>query len=304
MGRIVQCLPSRAAWPATATALAVAAFLGGCSGPSEPEAAPSGKTTLERVVAAGSARIGYANEAPYAYHDSAKDRVTGEAPEIARVILADIGIRGVEAVLTEFGSLIPGLNAKRFDIIAAGMYILPERCKQVTFSNPTYSIGEGFVVKAGNPRNLHSYEDVAKNPDATLGVVAGTVERTYARAVGIPDDRVIVFPSAPSALAGVQAERVDAFGGTSLTIQNLVDKSTSGDVERAHPFTDPVIDGKSVRGYGAFAFRKSDKDFIDAFNMRLGKFIGTERHLDLVRPFGFTRNELPGEVTAVQACRG
>lgn len=286
-----------------AAALAAAVFLGGCSDRSDPEAAPSAKSTLERVIAAGTIRVGYANEAPFAYLESAKDRLTGEAPEIARVILADMGIRNVEAVLTEFGALIPGLNAKRFDIIAAGMYILPERCKQVAFSNPTYSIGEAFLVQADNPKNLHSYEDVAKSPDATLGVVAGTVEREYARATGIPDDRVIVFPSAPSALAGVRAGRVDAFGGTSLTIQSLLDKAGAGDLKRANPFRDPVIDSKPVRGYGAFVFRKSDRDLVDAFNQRLAKFVGTERHLELVRQFGFTRSELPGKATAEVLCK-
>ena len=34
-----------------------------------------------------------------------------------------MGINQVEGVLTEFGSLIPGLQARRFDIIAAGMYV-------------------------------------------------------------------------------------------------------------------------------------------------------------------------------------
>src|SRR5690606_6122996 len=103
----------------------------------------------------------------------------------------------------EFGSLIPGLQAGRFDMIAAGMYILPERCAQVSFSNPTYSVGEAFIVAKGNPLALHSYADVAKHPTATLGVVAGAVERAYARASEIPDDRVAVFPDAPSALDGV-----------------------------------------------------------------------------------------------------
>ena len=32
-------------------------------------------------------------------------------------------------------------------------------------------VGEAFLVRKGNPKNLHSYEDVVKNPDAKLGVV-------------------------------------------------------------------------------------------------------------------------------------
>lgn len=63
-------------------------------------------STLDAAKAAGKIRIGYANEAPYAYMDSKEARVTGESVEIARVVLKRMGIDEVEGVLTEFGSLI------------------------------------------------------------------------------------------------------------------------------------------------------------------------------------------------------
>lgn len=283
--------------------LAVALLASGCS---ERAETPGGQalSTLKRAQQAGTIRVGYANEAPYAYLESASRKLTGEAPEIARAVLAGMGIGKVEGVLTEFGSLIPGLKAGRFDIIAAGMYILPERCKEIAFSNPTYSVGEAFIVAQGNPLALHGYEGVAPHPDARLGVVAGTVEREYARRVGIPNARVVVFPDAPSALDGVIAGRVDAYAATSLTANNLLARAKSPRVERAAPFSDPVIEGKPTRGYGAFGFRKTDQDLTAAFNAALAKFIGTPRHLELVKPFGFTQGELPGPATAAELCRG
>ena len=275
----------------------------GCS---ERGDTPAGQSldTLKRAQQSGTIRVGYANEAPYAYLESASGRLTGEAPEIARAVLAGMGIANVEGVLTEFGSLIPGLQAGRFDIIAAGMYILPERCREIAFSNPTYSVGEAFIVASGNPLGLKSYESVAQASDAKLGVVAGTVERNYARQTGVPDARVVVFPDAPSALDGVIAGRVDAYAGTSLTVNNLLARAQSPRVERATPFSDPVIAGKPARGYGAFGFRKTDQDLVAAFNAALAQFIGTPRHLGLVKPFGFTRTELPGPATAAELCRG
>lgn len=277
-------------------ALAASALICGKSAEQRAE------NTLERIRREGVARVGYANEAPYAYLDSESGRLTGEAPEIARTVLKRMGVDRVEGVLTEFGSLIPGLKAKRFDLIAAGMYITPQRCEEIAFSNPTYGIGEALVVKAGNPLNLHSYEDMARRPKARLGVVGGTVEHGYARDLGIPDERVVVFPDAPSALAGVEAGRVDAFAGTSLTIHDLLAKVRSKALERAEPFVDPTIGGKAVRGYGAFGFRREDAALLDAFNQRLAAFIGMPEHLELVRPFGFTRAELPGKVTAQALC--
>lgn len=279
--------------------LAAALLAAGCS-----EAPGPGTDTLERARKEGTIRVGFANESPYAYAESGSGRLTGEAPEIARAVLAGIGIPGIEGVLTEFGSLIPGLNAGRFDIIAAGMYILPGRCRQIAFSNPTYAVGEAFIVARGNPLRLHGYEDVARHPEARLGVVAGAVERAYARATGIPEGRVIVFPDTPSALEGVLAGRVDAFGGTSLTVNSLLARAKSPEIERAAPFRDPVIEGKPARGYGAFGFRKSDVKLVAAFNAALARYIGTPAHLAAVKPFGFTTAELPGPAAARDLCQG
>lgn len=274
-----------------------------CSSNQDPEGAVEGrKQTLDRIRREGVVRIGYANEAPYAYLDQLSGCVTGEAPEIARVVLKRMGVEKVEGVLTEFGSLIPGLKARRFDIIAAGMYITPARCAQILFSNPTYSVGEAFMVLAGNPLSLHGYEDIAGNPEARLGVVAGTVEREYAKKCGIPDDRILIFPDPMSALAGLRAGRIEAYGGTSLTINDLMSKTTSSDIERANPFSDPIIGGSAIRGYGAFGFRLGEELLVEAFNRELAAFIGTPEHLDLVTPFGFGKEELPGPVTAGDLC--
>ncbi len=261
------------------------------------------RSTLDRVRDEGVVRVGYANEAPFAFRDSATGRVTGEAPEIARTVFARMGIGEIEGVLTEFGSLIPGLQAGRFDVIAAGMYITPARCTQVAFSEPTYGVGEGLVVPAGNPLNLHSYEAIRDHPAATLGVVGGAIERSYADALGVPGARILTFPDELAAVAGVRAGRVSAYAGTALTVQTLLAKRPAG-VEQALPFTDPAINGRPVRGYGAFAFRRDDGFLLTEFNRHLAGFIGTPEHRELVTPFGFTERELPGDVRTAGLCTG
>jgi polar amino acid transport system substrate-binding protein len=263
---------------------------------------PEAGGTLARARAEGVVRIGFANEAPYGYLDTDTGRVTGEAPEIARVILKRLGIDRVETVTAEFGSLIPMLKAGRFDVIAAGMYVLPERCREVLFSNPTYRIGEAFLVRAGNPLDLNGFADAAKHATARVGVMGGAVEHTYARAAGVPDDRIVVFDNYQTALVGLTSDRVDAVAATYLTAEDLLRKANDGTIARADPFEDPVVDGEPVAGYGAFAFRKGDEDFVDEFNRRLAAFLGTKEHLDLVRPFGFGPETLPGGKTAEALC--
>ena len=252
---------------------------------------------------AGVIRIGYSNEAPFAFVDTQSGDLTGESVEITRHVFARMGFTRVEGVLTEFASLIPGLQARRFDTIAAGMWITPPRCRQIHFSEPLSCISQGFIVKQGNPLELHSYEDVARHPSARLGVVAGGMELSYARAFGIPDDRLLIFPDVPSAIAGLQAGRVDANAGPVPTHKDMLRKAADSRLALAEPFNDPVIDGQPTRLCSGIGFRKEDKAFLDEFNRHLTEFIGSQQHLEMVAPFGFFETELPGSLTTEELCR-
>ncbi|HET8729199.1 MAG TPA: ectoine/hydroxyectoine ABC transporter substrate-binding protein EhuB [Alphaproteobacteria bacterium] len=254
------------------------------------------QSTLEQAIENGYIRVGFANEAPFGYATPSGE-LTGEAPAIAKVILERMGIPEVDGVLTEFGSLIPGLQAGRFDIIAAGMFINPQRCEQIAFSEPSYGIGQAFLVQEGNPMGLNNYEDVANNPEATLGVMSGAVEKGYAEAAGVPEDQIMSFPDGPSGLAAVRTGRADAFALTSLSIANLVETVGEGaGVEMTQPFGE--VAGQSVKGHGAFGFRKDDEELLQAFNAELAEFIGSEEHIALVTPFGFGEDYLPNRTTA------
>ncbi|CAN7559485.1 ectoine/hydroxyectoine ABC transporter substrate-binding protein EhuB [Trinickia sp. LjRoot230] len=255
------------------------------------------ETTLQRIQRTGEIRIGYANEAPFAYTQP-DGKVTGESPEIAKKIFAKLGVKKVDAVLTEWGSLIPGLRAGRFDVIAAGMYITPERCKQVAFADPQYQIQDTLLVLKGNPKKLHSYGDIAKLPDAKLAVMAGTAEIKYARDEGIKDAQLQQVPDTTSQLQAVRARRVDAAVGTGLTMKALAKKDAE-QVEVTSQFTD---DPKHT-GYGALAFRQDDADLRAAVNKALHAWLGTPDHLQTVAPFGFDKANLTTK-TADEICSG
>jgi polar amino acid transport system substrate-binding protein len=262
-------------------------------------AAGHAQDTLARIKDSGKVTIAIADEAPYGYRDG--DRVTGEAPEIARNILERI-VPGVEIewVSTDFGQLIPGLQAEKFDIAAAGMFITPERCAQVAFSDPTYVVGEAFAVHAGNPKKLTDYASISDNHDAKVGLIAGTVEYNYALVTGIPADRAPLYRSFAKALDALKAGKVDAIGLTSLSAQSLVDGEP--DLEATPQFF-PNLDGEEVKGYGGFAFRQDDQDLRAAFNQELSGFIGSDAHWALVEPFGFGPDMAP-DMTAEELCRG
>ncbi|GEC89234.1 ectoine/hydroxyectoine ABC transporter substrate-binding protein EhuB [Brevibacillus brevis] len=294
---------SIARWGAMAI-LTCVLLLGGCgSGTQEAQQVAGGNTTesgqdtLKKAKSQGFVTVGFANEKPYAYA-TPDGKLTGEAVEVARVILKRMGINEMNGVLTEFGSLIPGLKAKRFDIITAGMYITPKRAQEVAFANPEYSIGEALAVKKGNPLGLKSYKDIAAKPQAKVAVMSGGIETEYLEKSGVKKEQMVLVPDQPSAIAALQAGRADAITMTGPSLQAMLESAKDDQLERVMDFVQPEIEGKSVRGYGAAAFRKEDEAFVKAYNEELQKLKESGELLEILKPFGFTEQELPGDMTA------
>ncbi|TJW10970.1 MAG: ectoine/hydroxyectoine ABC transporter substrate-binding protein EhuB [Mesorhizobium sp.] len=256
------------------------------------------ETTLERAKKDGYIRVGFANEAPFGYA-TPDGKLTGEAPEVAKAVLAKLGISQVDGVLTEFGSLIPGLKAGRFDIIAAGMFITPKRCAEINYSEPSYGIGEAMLVAKGNPKGVKDFSSIKDNPDLKLAVMAGAVEGGFAKDAGVADGQIVSLPDQSSLVAAVQSGRADAAALTALSIADMAKKADG--VESTKPFGE--VGGKSVKGHGGFGFRKEDTDLLEAFNAELKRFIGSPEHIALVEPLGFGKDYLPNKTTA-ELCAG
>jgi polar amino acid transport system substrate-binding protein len=258
--------------------------------------AASAETTLERIQKQGYIRVGFANEAPYAFA-TADGKLTGESPSVFRHVMANLGVKEVDGVLTEWGALIPGLKAGRFDAIVASMYITPKRCKQIVFANPTYGIGEALVVKTGNPDGVNTYADIVKK-DLKIAFVAGTAEIEHGRLAGLQRDQEVTVPNFAAAVASVKSGRAAAAAFTSLTAKDLAGKDEG--IDRAKPFTFEH-DGKKYKGEGSFGFRMEDTSLRDAVNAELAKFLGTPEHLKMVGKFGFDASNMP-EKTAAEHC--
>jgi len=182
------------------------------------------------------------------------------------------------------------------------MFITPERCRRVAFSNPTYVVGEAFLIKAGNPRGITDYLSISENPEAKVGLIAGTVEYNYAVEVAIPAERALLFACIDEAVEALQAGEIDAVGLTALTVRSYVRRLDDPSIESTAQFF-PVVDGQETKGYGAFAFRKEDRALLAAFNRHLEDFIGSDEHWSLVEPFGFHPDMMPDK-TAEELCHG
>lgn len=243
---------------------------------------------LQELIDQGYVEIGIANEAPYGFEDESGE-VTGEAPEVAKEVFSRLGVPEVRAVVTEFGALIAGLNARRFDMISAGMFITPDRAQEVNFTDPDYCGLQSFAVAAGNPLGIETFDDVAANSDVTLGILQGAIEQDYAEAAGVPDGQIEVFPEVPDLYDALDAGRIDAVALTSIT--NAWQVRDNPDQESTPGFA-PVVDGVEQFGCGAFGFRFEDDELRDAFNDVLNEMQENDELLTIVQPYGFGQEEL------------
>jgi polar amino acid transport system substrate-binding protein len=257
-----------------------------------------GGDLLDRLRAQGVARLGIAGEIPFGYIDK-NGELTGEAPELAKVIFKRLGVDRVQPVPTEFGSLIPGLASQQFDVVAAGMYINADRCRQVIFSDPDYQMLDAYIVRKGNPLGLHDYQDVVKKK-AKFATGTGYAEIAYAVEHGYKEDDILIVPDQVAGLNAVESGRVDVFAGTALTVREVVKKS--GKAEATEPFA-PIVDGKPHVDGGAFAFRPDETNLRDAFNVELQKLKKSGELLRILKPFGFTEEEMT-DLTAKELCGG
>jgi PAS domain S-box-containing protein len=151
-------------------------------------------------------RLGYAVEAPYAFVDST-GRVTGAIPELAREVARRLGVP-VTFVQSDFGALLDQLEEGRYDVVAAGLFITPERARRVRFSVPSFQTTDAALVRRGNPKRLHSLDDV-RAAGATVVVLAASVEEVLARRAGIPPDRTIAVPDGAAARRALESGRAD-----------------------------------------------------------------------------------------------
>lgn len=234
---------------------------------------------LEELQEAGTVTVGIANEVPYGYEDEDSGEITGEAPEIARRVFEELGIENMEAVVTEFGGLIGGLQSGNFDMIAAGMYINPDRAEQVLFTDPDYCVLESMLVPEGNPDGLTNYNSVAET-DVVLAVASGTVNVDYAVWAGIPDDQIEEFSGIEDQYDALAAGRVDAVSGTIITVQQHADVMEGFEALPAFPALDE--EGNEILGCGGFGFRYENEALRDEFNRVLNELKESGEVADIV----------------------
>ncbi|MGA9872179.1 MAG: ectoine/hydroxyectoine ABC transporter substrate-binding protein EhuB [Rhodococcus sp. (in: high G+C Gram-positive bacteria)] len=272
-----------------------AAMLVGCTSTDSG----GGEDRLQSLKDEGTITVGFAGEAPYSFEENGE--LTGATVALHREIFGNLGIDTVEGVNADFGALIPGLQANRFDVVSAGMSILPQRCEQAAFGDPEFNYTTALMVPTGNPAGLTDMQSIADR-GVRLATMTGAIESDYAQTLGIESTQV----STPQdGMDAITSGRADVFALTAISLNWMKNNNPDAPVEVTESFV-AEIDGKPQVGAGATVFRTDDTELLAAYNEELAKITAdTGKYLEIVGEFGFTAEELPDpSLTTAQLCEG
>jgi polar amino acid transport system substrate-binding protein len=144
----------------------------------------------------------------------AEDNVTpiGVNPDIARLVAKKLGLK-LKFMNTAFDTIIPGIDAGRYDFTATTMSATPERLKVLDMIDYLKG-GSAVMVAAGNPLNLTNDTLCGKNIAVTQGSTQQlkhlpNVSEWTCTSQGKPPINGVTLPNVQEALTQLHSKRVD-----------------------------------------------------------------------------------------------
>lgn len=292
------CASVRRRFLGAALAVAFATALAACGSSAGNDTQTSGSTSSSSSASSvfskwqqDGVKIAVIDDPPYSDIDASGQPV-GLAPAIAVAILHHYGVTKITPVLATFASVIPGLQAGHWDMIASSLDITKARCQVVSFSNPISGAPDVFIVPKGNPLGLDSMKAaIAKH--ATVGLESGTAEVAAAEALGLPASSIVLFPDDQSELSGLEAGRVDL-------VETSYYNALALKIPSKYEITGPIPDMKGFNT-SSLAFPKTDTAIRDAFDSELATMEQSGQYATLAKQYGLDPAFING-LTAAQVC--
>ena len=236
---------------------------------------------LEQLIEKGYATVAVGSELPYS--DVSEDgHAVGAAPDVARAVLKKLGINEIRPLVFGYGEMVPALVSRRVDIVTAGLYITPQRCESVIYSEPDLCGAEAFAVRKGNPLNIRTYEDIRQNRIIIMTTCAGCAEETYALDRGVKPYQIVIMDNPMHGIGMLQREEVDVFALSGLGIAKILKELNDPDIEIVIPIAGIPM------SCGAAAFNQDDREFRDAYDEALEELKDSGEFSDIVEPYGFS----------------
>jgi polar amino acid transport system substrate-binding protein len=211
-----------------------------------------GDGSYKRVVREGIV-LGISNDYPYTYLDEKTKQYDGIDVAMFRIITQRLGIAKVSWQLVPFDALIPGLISKRWDVVVDNVRETPERLKVISFTSPPYWYGSTIAVQRGDPKNIHTWADLAGHVVGAVRGAASQLElqkRTDLKALNL-------YTSNDTEFVDLASGRIDAVYDDDIKIGLFIKQHPGFNMEVAPGYIPQSAHDKTYPRYG---LRQDDVD--------------------------------------------
>lgn len=209
--------------------------------------------TLDDVKKAGQIVIATSPDFP-PFETIEGGEVVGIEIEIMEKIAAKLGVT-LKIEQVNFDSVLPGIQAGKYDVGVSGITIDEDRKKNADFTNPYFEAAQVIVVKNDSP--IASKADLEGKK---ISVQTGTTAEKYCLTNGY---QVSAFESNNDAFAAVTADKVDAW---------VVDNEVAVAMIKGNADVKKLDENMTTEPYG-FAFPKGSDSLVEAFNTEISAMI-------------------------------
>ena len=148
----------------------------------------------DQVIQSGTIRVGYVNVSVAFDVDPKTGEVSGIFPDILREMAKNMGVRVEFVEEVGWGTMIAGLQTKRYDMMASPVWPNSSRARQTTFSNPLYYSAIGIWARESEDRFSPAGGWASLNrPEVKIGAIDGSTAETIA-ITQFPDATLITYP--------------------------------------------------------------------------------------------------------------
>lgn len=186
--------------------------------------------------------------------------LSGFEVELGNAVCQDITNQPCDWVVQAWDGIIPGLLARKYDMIFSSMAITDERKKAVLFSDPYYTTPSAFFVRKSTKFDPDHAEGLR------IGVQRATNQDRYVTEF-LPDADIVRYTKTDDVALDLSGGRLDAMFVDAPVGIDLA--KTDGDIKRVGDFI-KTPDRIFGMGVGA-AFRQRDKALQEKVNASLEK---------------------------------
>ena len=192
---------------------------------------------------------------PFEYRND-QGELTGFEVELAEAMCEEMQAN-CEFVIQAWDGMIPGLLARKFDLIMSSMSITEERAERVNFSEPYYITPGGWFAAESFDTDVTDMDAMA---DKTVGVQRGTTMDTYVTENMGGTVNIKRYTTAEDMVLDLEGQRLDV-----VFVDYPVGEQTILNREGFKEVGEPVKLGQGV----GVAMRKRDRDLTKEVNAAL-----------------------------------